>query len=177
MVDIAQAIQTPPRPIHWDEVVGRAHEMGWSRGVWLILDLVREHLGVQPPQASLDALRPDNAEDSSIREAALEALFLDQQHAKTLGIEVVRLFNEAHWGERFWHIFKRLFPTPSYIAGYFQVSVHNPRLPWMYPWLYIKRWGLMMQEKLPKLISLISSDHHRRDELQRSRTIVRWLES
>lgn len=177
MVDIAQAIQTPPRPIHWDEVVGRAHEMGWSRGVWLILDLVREHLGVQPPQASLDALKPDNAENSSIREAALEAMFLDQQHAQTLGVEVVRVFNQSLGGEVFWHIVRRLFPTPGFIAGYFQVSVHDQRLPWIYPWLYIKRWGLMLQEKLPKLISLISSDHHRRDELQRSRTIVRWLES
>jgi hypothetical protein len=74
------------------------------------------------------------------------------------------------------HLLRRLFPTPGFIAGYFQVSIHDPRLPWIYPWLYIKRWGLMLQEKLPKLIDLISSDHHRWDELQRSRTIVRWLE-
>jgi hypothetical protein len=176
MVDIAQAVQTPPRPIHWNEVVGRAHEMGWSRGVWLILDLVREHLGVQPPQASLDALRPDNAGDSSIREAALEAMFLDQQHKEVLGVEVVKLFNQSGWNARLMHLLRRLFPTRGFVAGYFQVSIHDPRLPWMYPWLYIKRWGLMVQEKLPQLLQLISSDPNRRAELKRSRTIVQWLQ-
>ena len=175
MVDIAQAIQTPPRPIQWDEVVGRAHEMGWSRGVWLILDLVRENLGVQPPQASLDALRPDNAEDSSIRKAAMEAMFLDQQHKGVLGVEVVKLFNESSWNARLMHLLRRLFPTPGFIAGYFQVSIHDPRLPWMYPWLYVKRWIWILQENLPKLNQLMLSNPTRRDELQRTQTIIRWL--
>ena len=177
MVDIAQAIKTPPRPIQWGELVTRAQEMGWSRGVWLMLDLVREHLGVQPPQAILDALRPDNAEDASIRKAALDAMFMDQQSKQKLGIEVVRLFNQASWSERFTHVLRRLCPGSHFIAGYFQISIHDPRLPWIYPWLYVKRWGLILQKNLPKLLELVSSNPRRKEELQRSKTIILWLES
>jgi hypothetical protein len=83
---IAQAIKTPPRPIDWEDFVHRARDMGWDRGVWLMLDLVREHLGVQPPQSIMDALRPDNAGDTAIREAALTALFMDQQHTNVMGV-------------------------------------------------------------------------------------------
>ena len=177
MSDIAQAIKTPPRPILWEELVARAHEMGWSRGVWLMLDLVREHLGVQPPQSILDAMRPYNAEDSSIRKAAVEAMFMDQQHKEGLTIGTVRLFNQAPCGQRFEQLFRGLFPEPRLVALHFQVSIDDPRLPWIYPWLYAKRLGLMLQEQAPKLIQLISGNPQRRSELHRSQTIVRWLES
>jgi Uncharacterised nucleotidyltransferase len=175
MVDIAQAIKTPPRPIQWEELVTRAREMGWSRGVWLMLDLVREHLGVQPPQAILDALRPDNAEDSSIRKAALEAMFMDQAHQDVMGVEVVKLFSQAHWSDRLAHVWKRLFPAPAFIAGHFQLSIHDARLPWIYPWLYVKRWQRILRDNLPKLLRLATRDPEQCSELERSQTILRWL--
>jgi hypothetical protein len=175
MVDIAQAIKTPPRPIQWEELVTRAQEMGWSRGVWLMLDLVREHLGVQPPQAILDALRPDNAEDSSIRKAALEAMFMDQAHQDVMGREVVKLFSQADWGDRLRHLWRRLFPAPAFIAGHFQLSIHDARLPWMYPCLYVKRWLWILRDNLPKLLRLATRDPEQRSELERSQTILRWL--
>jgi hypothetical protein len=34
----------------------------------------------------MDALRPDNAGDTAIREAALTALFMDQQHTNVMGV-------------------------------------------------------------------------------------------
>jgi hypothetical protein len=175
MVDIAQAIKTPPRSIQWEELVTRAQEMGWSRGVWLMLELVREHLGVQPPQAILDALRPDNAEDSSIRKAALEAMFMDQAHKDVMGVEVVKLFSQAHWSDRLAHVWKRLFPAPAYIAGLFQLSIHDARLPWIYPWLYVQRWQRILRDNLPKLLRLATRDPEQRSELERSQTILRWL--
>lgn len=175
MVDIAQAIKTPPRPIQWEELVTRAQEMGWSRGVWLMLDLVREHLGVQPPQAILDALRPENAEDSSIRKAALEAMFMDQAHKDVMGVEVVKLFSQAHWSDRLAHVWKRLFPSPAYISGVFQLSIHDARLPWIYPWLYVKRWQRILRDNLPKLLRLATRNPEQRSELERSQTILRWL--
>ena len=176
MVDIAQAIQTPPRPIDWEAVVARAHKFGWRRGVWLMLDLVREHLGVEPPPSALDALRPEQADDPAIRQAALSAMFLDQQHKEVMGVEVVKLLRQASWADRLTHLVRRLFPAPDFIAGHFQLSIHDARLPWIYPWLYVKRWFWILRNNLPKLARLAIRDPQQKSELERSQTLLRWLE-
>lgn len=175
LIDIAQAIKMPPQPIQWEDFVARAREMGWNRGVWLMLDLVREHIGLQPPQPILDSLRPKNAEDTAIREASLTAMFLDQQQNEIMGVEVVKLFNQAAWSDRMAHLYRRLFPSPCFIASYYQLSIHHPHLPWLYPWLYVKRWVWILQKNLPKLARLASRDPRQKSELDRSQTIIRWL--
>jgi len=100
---------------------------------------------------------------------------MDQQHKEVIGVEVVKLFSQAGWGGRITHIYRRLFPAPGFIAGHFQFSINDPRLPWLYPWLYVKRWLWIIHNNLPKLARLSARDPEQKSELERSQTILRWL--
>ncbi|WP_295450117.1 nucleotidyltransferase family protein [uncultured Thiodictyon sp.] len=173
MLDIAQVITRLPRPIDWDDFLARAHELGWSRGVWLMLELVREHLGVQPPAAVLDGLRPTGADDADIRKAALEAMFLHQQPKQMLGNTVEHLANEKTARGRVVLLLKRLFPARRYIANYFTVAIDHPGIHW----LYVKRWGIIITQMTPRALQLWTNDPRRTAELKRSTTITKWLRS
>lgn len=172
LVDIATLIRQPPRPIDWSAVVSRARDWQWERGVWLILELVREHLGVAPPDWVLLELRPTAADDLHIRQAALEALFLDQRHRLTMGRNVVRLMNEPTWSGRLAFLGGRLFPSRQVIATQFQVDVEHPGLVW----LYFKRWAALLKRISPKLVDLWRGNPTRRAELQRTMIITDWLQ-
>lgn len=172
LVDIAKLITQPPRPIGWRDFLERAHELGWSQGVWLTLDLVRESLGVQPPGWVLDQLRPDHADNPDIHQAALNALFMDQGGSQTLGQNVVNLMTAETWRERLALVLRRLFPPRQYIASYFKVETSHPGLHW----LYLKRWRLMFNERGPRLLNLWLNDPQRRTELIRTRIIANWLQ-
>lgn len=171
LLDIARVIKQPPRAIDWRHFLEGARELGWSRGTWLILDLVREHLGVQPPAGVLDGLRPEDADDPAIRAAALAAMFLDQNFGRSLGRHVVRVVSAATWRESLSILGERLFPPRRYIASYFGVKLDHPGLPW----LYVKRWGMLLKRVTPGLFQLWSGDAPRQVELERSSIIAAWL--
>lgn len=171
LVDIARVIEQPPRAIDWEHFLERARELGWSRGIWLILDLVREHLGVQPPAGVLEGLRPADADDPAIRAAALAAMFLDQGGGQALDHHLVRLVSAATWRESLAILRGRLFPPRRYIASYFGVKIDHPGLTW----LYVKRWGMLLKRVTPKVVHLWGGDAGRRAELERTATIAAWL--
>ncbi|WP_295391457.1 nucleotidyltransferase family protein [uncultured Thiodictyon sp.] len=171
LLDIAQLITRPPRPIDWSDVLARAHELGWSRGVWLMLDLVREHLGVLPPPAVLDGLRPLDADEQDVRQAALEAMFLHQQSKQMLGHTVEHLAKEKTARGRLLLLINRIFPPRRHIANYFTVAIDHPGIYW----LYVKRWGIIIVQMTPRALQLWTNDPRRTAELKRSTTITKWL--
>ncbi|MGB4335863.1 MAG: nucleotidyltransferase family protein [Chromatiaceae bacterium] len=171
LLDIARVIEQPPRPIDWRDFLARAHDLGWCRGTWLILDLVREHLGVQPPAGVLEGLRPADADDPAIRAAALAAMFLDQGNGQALDHHLVRLVSAATWRESLAILRGRLFPPRRYVASYFGVKIDHPGLTW----LYVKRWGMLLKRVTPKVVHLWGGDAGRRAELERTATITAWL--
>ncbi len=171
LVDIARVIEQPPRAIDWGDFVARAHDLGWSRGTWLILDLVREHLGVQPPAGVLEGLRPDNAGDPAIRQAALATMFPPPGGEPAFGGHEVRLMSAGTRREALAVLLGRLFPPRRYVASYFGVRLDDPGLPW----LYVKRWGMLLKRVTPGLWQLWGGDAARRAKLERAATIADWL--
>lgn len=172
LLDVARLIGAPPRPLDWDDVVARARGLGWSRGIWLLLDLAREHVGARPPPAVLDALRPADAGDPVIRGAALAALFDGQRMGESLAPNLIRLAGETAARGRAVLIWTRLFPPREYIATYFRTTTDDARLPW----LYVRRLGLLFGQHGPKICQLLFGDRRRAAELERARVIARWLE-
>ena len=171
LVDIARVIAQPPRAIDWEDFVTRAHDLGWSRGTWLILDLVREHLGVQPPAGVLERLRPDKADDPAIRQAALATMFEQPGGGPAFGGHEVRLMSAGTRREALAILLGRLFPPRCYVASYFGVKLDDPGLPW----LYVKRWGMLLKRVMPGLWQLWGGDAARRAKLERAATIADWL--
>lgn len=171
LLDVARLISAPPRPLDWAEVASRAQELGWSRGVWLVLDLAREHLGAQPPQTVLTALRPAEADDTLIRGAVLAELLNPQPMGENLAPNLVRLTGPASWRERLALIWTRLFPPREEIATYFKTTVDDPALPR----LYVRRLRLLLRQHGPKVGQILRRDRARTAELERARIIARWL--
>ena len=172
LLDVAMLVATPQRPLDWAAIVARARSLQWQRGVWLMLDLVREFLGAPSPQAVLDALRPAAIPDAQTRRAFIEALFFSQQHADSLPANAVRALDAASWLRRLAIVSGRLFPPREAVATSFHRPVAAPEIYW----LYAKRLVLMGKANLPRIGSLIFGDAAIRQELERVRLINRWFD-
>ena len=146
LLDVATLIEQPPRPIDWDDVIARAHERGWARGARLVFELVREHLGTQPPREVIDALAPRQAQvlagatvhadamvqgdatapglaqaqcdvlAADVRAAALDALLRPPPAGGSMSLWLVRLHGERSLRGRLQLLFDRLFPAREEIA-------------------------------------------------------------
>ena len=171
LFDVAQVIEKPPRPIDWNEFIDRAKALGWERGTWLMLELVKVYIGVQPPPFVMNSLRPPGEQDSAVLIAALEAMFLDQSHAQRFDTSLVKLFSEEDWKRRCRWFVNRIFPPPEDVASHFQMKVvHDDLLG-----LRFKRWWFLLRKNLPMLSELLLPNSRRRSELERSMLLHSWL--
>ena len=171
LFDVAQVIEKPPRPIDWNEFVDRAKSLGWERGTWLMLELVRVYIGVQPPPLVMNGLRPTGEQDSTVLIAALEAMFLDQSHAQRFDTSLVKLFSEDSWKRRCRWFVNRFFPPPEDVASHFQMKVAHDELLG----LRFKRWWFLLRKNIPMLSELLLPNSRRRAELERSILLHSWL--
>jgi hypothetical protein len=170
LLDVARVIADPPSPIDWDELSHRARAMKYDRGVWLMFDLVRVHLGVQPPQAVIDALRPaGNA--AEIRDAATEAMFLDGRPHESLPWSLAPILNEPSLRKRTVALWRRLVPSRDELAVMFRIEGEDGNVRW----LHLRRWASLAERHVPRLLSLLSGNRKRVAELKRTRLIRRWL--
>ena len=173
LLDIARLIDKPPRPIDWNDLAARTRELGWERGVWLMLELTRKQLGSQVPKRVIDELYPAGGDDQFIHSIAMDALFLDQPKTDKLTISIVRIAEERSLLKRGALLFERIFPAKEEIATYFKTSVNSPG----FRWLYLKRIGLLIRNHLPKILLLRFRNVLVLAEKERIQVIDRWMDS
>ncbi len=172
LLDVACLIAHPPRPINWDDLVTRSRELGWDRGVWLMLDLSRMHLGSQVPPSVLDELCPAGGKDRFINFMAMDAIFLNQSKVNDLHINIVRLTEERSLLKRAALFYERIFPASEEIATEFMTSVNSPG----FRWLYVKRIGLLVKKHLPKIFLITCKNATVLAEKERILVIDSWME-
>ena len=165
-LDIAHMIERPPRAVDWDDFVTRAHDLGWARGAWLALDLVQEHLGIAPPEPVLAALRPDDPPSETVREKAVETLFLNQ-NLGVMSDNLLRL-KDAPWNRKASVLWDRVFPAREELATQFNVPVGG-KLFWVN---YVRRLG-RLSNHFPDLFAMARGDAGE----ARKRAILNWLSS
>ena len=170
LLDIARLITSPPKPIDWDDLIVRAHELGWNRGTWLMLELIREHFGVQPPQFVFDNLESKGEDLSQIRVAAIEAVFLSQDHHKKLSKNIIRLLSDRSFRNRAKIVMNGIFPPKEVVATQFHKPIDTP---WFFL-LYLRRWG-KVTKYLPSIFGLARRQDTRMIELERGRIIDNWI--
>lgn len=172
LLDIASIIDNPPRPIDWNDVVVRAKELDWERGVWLMLDLTQKSLGSQIPKTVLDELCPAGGDDPLIHSIAMKAIFLDQPKRGKLNINIARLAKERSILKQGALFYQRTFPPPEEIATRFKTTVNSPG----FRWLYFKRIGLLIKNHVPKIMRLTFRNSMVLEEKERILAIDRWMD-
>ena len=171
LLDVAVLVANPPRTLDWTDLVQRAHEVGWSRGVWLMLDLVKQNLGVSAPPEVMQALRPNDTNNSNIHTIAMTTMFIDQQHEQKLPTTMVQLMNESTILGRAGLVLSRIFISREAVATQFATTTHAPG----FYWLYFKRWGHLLREHFQNFLLLAIGNPVRRAELKRMQLISRWI--
>jgi Uncharacterised nucleotidyltransferase len=172
LLDIARLIANPPRPIDWNDLVARSRELNWDRGIWLMLDLTRKHLGSQLPTQVLEELCPAGAADKFIHALAMEAIFLDQSLKDKLSINIVNIAEERSLLKRAALLYERLFPASEEIATHFKTTVNSPG----FRWLYFRRLGLLVRNHLPKIFLITVKNVMVMAEKDRLLAIERWMD-
>lgn len=173
MLDVAQLVKCPPRPIDWADVVDRARALHWERGTWLMLELVREHAGARVPSFVMDAIRPADADDPHIKPAALEAMFLDQFQHQRFDTAIIELLGERKPWSRLALLLRGIFASPERIASHFHVKADRNQLIA----LFLRRCRYLFRRNVPMLLELMRGNPERINELRRSRILLAWLGS
>lgn len=176
VLDLAQALRTPPRPIDWHLLIQRAETFGWNRGLDLMLELVREVTGLAAPESIRAELLPHLANHSEIQALALQALLLDQNPHDAIGSKVVRLLDKMSSWQRLQYLYDRLLPSSEFIRQYFFLAPNEIRGRMHLLTLYLIRWQRLFKPNLTKLIALWWGDPARRAEIHRSAKLQKWLE-
>lgn len=172
LMDVQQLMWRAQRTgIDWSDVVARAREFGWSDGVWLLLDLAREQVGAAVPRGVLEALEPSRPPGADVRRAALEEMMVRPEHARTVTGNMLGVMQARTLRERAQALRETLFPGRAVLAGYFQTTSDDPRMPW----LHLKRWGRMAAVHGPVMWRVLRGSHAERDAVLRAAILRGWL--
>ena len=135
-----------------------------------MLELIREHFGVQPPQFVFDNLESKGEDLSQIRVAAIEAVFLSQDHHKKLSKNIIRLLSDRSFRSRAKIMMNGIFPPKEVVATQFHKPIDTP---WFFI-LYLRRWG-KVTKYLPAIFGVARGQDSRLIELERGRIIDNWI--
>lgn len=171
LLDVAMVLRQPPRPIRWDQLVARAHALGWQRAAWLMFALVDEHLGVSVPAHVMQALHTESSSDREVRRAALEAIFAAREQ-ESLYRHLARLLSPASSGRRLQALWQLLLPSRVQMTNQFGVSAGTPT--WR---LHAKRWSRKLRNWAPEIGALVVGSSTQRQELARTRRLQQWLDA
>jgi hypothetical protein len=129
--DIAEIVRYFGSTLVWADVLERAHQQRWHRGVYLMLRLAREMLGAAVPDAALRALPSDRVDDA-LRTARFMILE-GNRICRQMPAPIVTLSSATSWPERCRVLLRSLFPTTDRLAAHYGLSVRSPGLFLYYP--------------------------------------------
>lgn len=174
--DIAAMINISDAEIDWRIVIARATRWGVQKCVYLMLLLVRELLGVAPPENVIVDLKPDDYQPAFFAEAQKQ--ILDEQPSSQLTRrrcgEFLKLKKAKGIKGRFIAIAKGAFPSKAYLAHYYPVAVSSPKI-YLY---YILRLGRLFGYYAWMLVRIFLRDRSLIKAVghgQRVRAVSDWL--
>ena len=177
-VDIAQMIRTPYRAMDWEFLVRRADELGWSRSVWLVLDLASTHFSATVPPEVLKRLEPSDVVTGhtksldTIKQAALFNVWENQNSKDSWALTFwMRILSHKSGSKRIAFVFRSLFPSRTYLQGYFKYNLPRAGLQTQ----RMKRLRLMVDEKKGALQRFLSLAIRQRKELKGVIALTQWL--
>jgi hypothetical protein len=137
-----------------------------------VFELVRIKLGESPPADVMQALRPLDAGDADILGAAMEALWSDQMHKKSVTSKTLHLTEvKSNLKKVSFLIEHAIFVKKELISSQFNTPGNSPG----FYWLYLKRWYLLVKTKLPQLVKIARGERFIHAEMRRSKKIAQWL--
>jgi len=117
--------------LDWHQLITRAQERNWAKGVHVALYLAKHLMDTAIPEETLAALGPAHLSDA-ILETILAELFADKSESRYLPTNFVNLWEAEEPTERNQLLFKRLFVSPTALAGFYSLSPRSPKLPFYY---------------------------------------------
>ena len=130
LCDIAGLIKTSADKIDWPVVIERAARWGGQNCVYLMLLLVRELLGVAPPDKIMSEIKPDDYRSVFLDEV-LEQIFdlspLSQLMRTRIG-SLLKIKKAKGMKGKVLALFKKAFPSREYLTRQYSVSVSSPKI-------------------------------------------------
>ena len=130
LCDIAGLIKTSGDKIGWQPVMERARQWGGQKCVYLILLLVRDLLGVAPPDKIMSDIKPADYQPVFLEEALaqiFEASPSEQLTVIRLG-QLSKLKQAKGIKGKISAFAERVFPSKENLARIYPVSVSSPKI-------------------------------------------------
>lgn len=173
LLDITLQCTAEPGP-DWKQVVNQAREWQRHRGVYLTLWLARDLLGAEVPKEALEGLleAPGNLE--AVRNAALEAIFMETNPEQGVKPNILRLWTARSPGERLLILLERMLPPRATLIQELGGDHHLGTSP--LAWLRLRWMILLFSLYGGKLWALAMCDPICLAELDLRRRLVEGLD-
>jgi hypothetical protein len=130
LCDMAGLIKTSADKIDWQIVIERATRWGGQKCVYLMLLLVRELLGVAPPDKIMSEIKPDDYQPVFFDEA-LEQIFDVNPSSQLIRIRIgslSKIKKVKGIKGKVLALLKKAFPSRETLARMYPVSVSSPKI-------------------------------------------------
>ena len=156
LCDLAGLIKTSVDKIDWQIVIERANRWNGQRCVYLMLLLVKELLGVAPPDKILSEIKPDDYQPVFL-DQALEQIFdvssSSQQTVMRIG-QLSKIKEEKGIKGKVLSLLKKVFPSRENLARMYPVSISSPKIYLC----YLSRLGRLIRYFTTVLFRLFRRD-------------------
>ncbi len=168
--DIAQMIQHYGGALDWDQIIKRARQWKWERGVYLALRVARESLGAAVPE---EVLQFPCAEDSSkaLVEAAITQIFTEREQTTLFSWHIARTGRYASWWAKLRRFWVRLLISKLSLAEIYGLSSASPKI-YLY---YLVRLKDLSVKYVPKAWQMHQEGPLPTPLAERTRMLTNWL--
>lgn len=118
--------------LDWAQVVARAQQWGWTRGIYLALQLAQDLLATPIPPAVLAALQSDDALTRLV-EATHGLRAGDATYSQRISYDFGQLWQEKQLHQKVRKMLQHIFLPRDLMASVYRISPHSPKLYLYYP--------------------------------------------
>lgn len=171
LCDIDAICQRFAATLDWAQVVARAQQWHWMRGVYLTLQLAHDLLATPIPPAVLAALQPDEAQ-TLLSEAKLRLRAGDAAYSQHISLHFGRMWQEAHGYPKVQKVLQRIFLPRNLLAADYHVPPDSLKL-YLY---YLVHFSSMLVRYGRVLYQLRRKNAALSGIVRRKAQLVTWLD-
>jgi hypothetical protein len=171
LCDVTRLLERDGATIDWTTVVRRAQQWGWTRGVYLALDLARELLGAQVPAPVFRLL--DVRVEDEVRAAARDQVLAGYHDESALSPGLSELGEARGVRAAVHHVRTRVFLPVDELRQFSGGDAMSRRPVW---WLYLRRAVMLVKRDAVTTVRLLLHlDSRLSDAAHRRQRLLAWL--
>ncbi|MCB0063506.1 MAG: nucleotidyltransferase family protein [Caldilineaceae bacterium] len=142
LCDLAALVAQYGEEIAWDAICQRSRAWGWSKGVYLALDLAQRWLGAAVPEEVLTRLRPEAVPPQLVESARAQLFAAYTELASSTSHHFMQVVADRPIHHKAQLLLERIMLSKAVLANSYGVPADSP---WLYLYYPVRVWDLLVR--------------------------------